>query len=191
MNAVVINRDWYLLSVSSDHPALEKLRRFRHFQNGWAFGEGRAFTRSVIDAAEEIIAQLQRKGLSECDVFPGRNGQIIVAVYSGPTSLDFYVFADPHVVVTVSREVDGEEVEGDVPTPPIPLENFLLMLGGSAQWLSSESFTPTNLRAGNDVSRARLSNHQVTAPAYQSSNLSAQSLNLAHSAGTLRLATEV
>jgi len=185
MSALADKLNWY---VPSPHPAIAKLASFGRLKSGWAFGEGVAFAQPVLFGAEQIIDGLLLHGHSEIDTFPGRDGQIVVTAYGSRVNFDFSISEDAHAPVRLSFEVDGDDCETpNGPIPPLSMENTLSVLGGLSKWLSCESFIPTNTRAGNDVSKAQLSNHQVMAPGYRFSNLTAPLLNRDQSARTLNL----
>jgi hypothetical protein len=57
-----------------------KLREFADFKDGWAFGEGVAFTDRVLVTARQVVGAFDYDSKS-IDVFPGRDGAITVAIY--------------------------------------------------------------------------------------------------------------
>ena len=69
----------------------DKLRTFATYPDGWAFGEGRAFSQEVLTQAGWLMDKLDDAG-HEFDVFPGHDGQIVVTAYIGTKELiDFTV----------------------------------------------------------------------------------------------------
>ncbi len=166
MSSAARKADWY---VPTPHPAVTKLDSFKKLQNGWAFGEGIAFPPLVLLRAEQIIERLVRDGYNDIDIFPGRDGQIVVTAYGHRVSFDLSICDDAEAPVTLTCEVDGDEcgiANGNLPR--LSMDSALLLLGDLLK---------------------RHSSHQVTAPVYQSSNLSVQSVNQVQSAPTLRFVT--
>lgn len=75
--------------------ALEKLSKLFELKDGWAFGEGKAFSTLVKSTAIDVVAALE--GQYPVDVFPGRNGQIIITQYTPSGDVDVIVDdADSH-----------------------------------------------------------------------------------------------
>lgn len=88
--------------------ALAKLDRFATFPKGWAHGDGDPFPLEVIAAAKKVIAIYD--DAYNTDVFPCRDGTVIVAIYLSGRSLEFRIGfeIDTDDVVTVDTGAEHE-----------------------------------------------------------------------------------
>ncbi len=68
---------------------LEKIQNFAHFERGWSFGEGAAFTQSTLSKATQLVKTAHTLGFHETDAFPGLNGEVMVTVYQGSEYWEF------------------------------------------------------------------------------------------------------
>jgi hypothetical protein len=60
----------------------DKLIEFAALEKGWCFGEGEPFSSRVLEVAAFIATNAEFwPNVKHIDVFPGRDGQIIVSVY--------------------------------------------------------------------------------------------------------------
>lgn len=84
--------------------ALTKLEKFATFNRGWAFGEGYAFSHEVIDGAKKVVAVYDDD--YNIDVFPCRDGSVIVAVYISGRSLEFRIGFETE---SHDSTIDGEK----------------------------------------------------------------------------------
>lgn len=77
---------------------LQKLRQFAELPKGWAGGEGEPFDADVLEAAELLgycLLDWPVPTVSSWDVFPGRNGNIVVTAYlKSGRSIDFEITAE-------------------------------------------------------------------------------------------------
>lgn len=75
--------------------AMEKLTKLFDLRDGWAFGEGKAFSTLVKSTSIDVLAELSLH--YPTDVFPGRQGQIIVTMYTPSGAVDVIVDDSEHL----------------------------------------------------------------------------------------------
>jgi hypothetical protein len=133
---------WTLPVVGLTPALLSKLSRFRNFQDGWAFGTGRAFSQKVIDDTTALLSAGLITGTTKftaIDVFPGRYGQLVASFYIGDDEYDFEVRPDG---IFYRAEVGGVESEPDEAlTLQAAMESVFSL--GFATWHSSYSYSKT------------------------------------------------
>ena len=84
-----------------------KLDHFRTFVDGWAFGEGSAFSDDTIHNAARLLGVgLELPAFEAVDVFPGRDGRVVATFYRGDSAFDFAVLDRS---VRISEEQLGRE----------------------------------------------------------------------------------
>jgi hypothetical protein len=165
--------------------ALAKLERIHGFRDGWAYGQGVAFSENVYNVAKRLLNMAQFiVGCGGVDVFPGRHGQIIVTFYKGRESYNFVVANDNVQVIRESEDGDEQNVS-------IPLALSVLLAGveaasfggrevqppvvpqlgiGYSKWNSYESCIQTNMNPQSSDFAARLLNLTTilgTSPSFQ------------------------
>ena len=87
------NNSWFITGVT-DTPALRKLDRLSDYPKGWAHGDGDQFLPGVAGTARWVLTIADSLGLDRTDVFPRRDGGLVVSVYVGSDTHDFTVHAD-------------------------------------------------------------------------------------------------
>jgi len=85
---------WFIVRGATDTPALQKLDRISHYPQGWAHCDGDQFPADVIDEARRALTIAASLGLNRADVFPRRDGGVVVSVYVGNGTHDFTLRAD-------------------------------------------------------------------------------------------------
>jgi hypothetical protein len=165
--------------------ALAKLERIHGFRDGWAYGQGVAFSEKVYSTAKRVLNMAQF--IVNCggvDVFPGRHGQITVTFYKGLESYNFVVASDNVQVIRESADGDDQDVS-------IPLALSDLLAGveaasfgscevhqpslphlgiGYSKWNSYESSIQTNMNPQSGDFAVRLLNLTTilgTSPSFQ------------------------
>jgi hypothetical protein len=166
------------LPLRTPSQSLEKLARIAKYRDGWAYGEGRAFSENAIKIATMLV------GLGgTTDVFPGRNGEITVTFYRDADSYDFIV--GENSMRAIHETESGDEIElslieafgrlfqnselglmrvysavnsrqifgAQIPVQPV----------GIYKWNLSEFCTQTNTNLIGNVSRVLLSSQMPTA----------------------------
>ena len=96
------------MTVTVTYPTERKLQEFKNLQNGWHYGEGVSFQQAIIDNTISLHQEAIRLTLFETNAFPGLNGEIMLAIYSGVHYLEFTL--EPDDSVTFYREKDNEEI---------------------------------------------------------------------------------
>lgn len=85
---------WFIFHGATDTPALQKLNRLSRYPQGWAHGQGDQFSRAVVDSAKTALAVAASLDLQQTDVFPRRDGGLVVSVYVGADVHDFTLYAN-------------------------------------------------------------------------------------------------
>lgn len=71
------------------YKCIDKLREFRQYPDGWASGEGSAFSEEVFDKVTAFLNQAYDYEFYLMDVFPGLDGIIRVVLYNLPHHFEF------------------------------------------------------------------------------------------------------
>jgi hypothetical protein len=86
--------------------AIEEIGRL---PKGWLYGDGVPASGNVVCLAEELANEALRVGLNKLDAFPGKDGQITVAIYVGDVDHSFQV--QTNGTVRYWRETDPNSEE--------------------------------------------------------------------------------
>ena len=142
-----------------------KLLTLSKLRDGWRFGEGLAISPTALDHAHKLNDMALRSGNLKTDAFPGRKGDVTLAIYKGDFDYAFKVQADGLILV------DSESQEMDE-TGPLPLAEALDLVKslGFPRWNLSSYFTLPSLIPLSNASEARPSRTQVAAAVYPSSS---------------------
>jgi hypothetical protein len=138
----------------------EKLTRFQGFQDGWAFGEGRRFSRSVVDQTRSLVAfGLSLNVFDTADIFPGRHGQIVASFYCDGHVYDFAIAGD---AIRLTHEFNNEDIGDEVALSFEEALHRIIAIGMEPAWHSYVSYSQTNLNRHLEGLRALPSNHRAT-----------------------------
>jgi len=157
--------------TKTKHPTESKLEGFARLARGWHFGEGDGFCRGVVQAVKELNREAISLSFPETDVFPGLNGDIVLAIYRNSHCLEFIV--DSTCRVDVCEERHGREVASredlSVREAKQEIRRFRERLCRSFGLSASSSITIEDVA----VSQAWRSNLPVSLLVYQYSDINA------------------
>jgi hypothetical protein len=91
------NSQWFMMRGVTEPPALRKLEALSHYPRGWAHGDGDEFSCHVVGSARYALTIAASLGLDRTDVFPRRDGGVVVSVYIDKDVHDFTLHADGRV----------------------------------------------------------------------------------------------
>lgn len=81
---------------------------FRDYKDGWCYGDGLAFSDDAVVYAQVILSSAKKMGIEDTEAFPGRAGEIVVALYVYEYSLEFIV--EKELAITFCLEQDDDEI---------------------------------------------------------------------------------
>lgn len=149
---------WFAVPGSVNTPALRKLERISQYPKGWAHGTGAAFSHDIIEKARRALTVAASLGLQRTDVFPRRDGGLVVSVYFDNETHDFTVHANGDIEWL--HEVGNEEIECRL-IKLTQLDAKLIELARQQQWNSCGYWSQTILIQTVDASRVLPSRHQA------------------------------
>ena len=76
------------------HPIFRRIEELGKLQNGLPFGSGTAPSAGTLAIATQVASKAMSLGFSELDAFPGRNGEVTIAIYLGELDHSFQVRPD-------------------------------------------------------------------------------------------------
>jgi hypothetical protein len=85
----------------------QKIRGFSNLSPGWHYGEGKAPSEAMIDAAIGWNSTLLSAGFSTTDAFPGTHGEVMITGYYGPHYIEILLETD--FGVTLTYEINNQE----------------------------------------------------------------------------------
>ncbi len=103
---------------STEPSALRKLAALSQYPQGWAHGDGDQFSKGIVSNARYALTIAASLGLDRTDVFPRRDGGLVVSVYLGKDVHDFTLMADG--TIEWLNERDDVEIE----SRPMTLEEL-------------------------------------------------------------------
>lgn len=89
-----IEQCFMMIRGATEAPALRKLEALSRYPQGWAHGDGDPFSTNVVSSARWALTIAASLGLIHTDVFPRRDGGLVVSVYLGKDVHDFTLLAD-------------------------------------------------------------------------------------------------
>lgn len=145
-------------------PLVMKLRAFGQLATGWSYGRGRQISSAVIDRAERLLelgAQLHLKA----EVFPGTDGDIVVAIHQDGTCVQVTVNEDLSLGLRVERGRGPEYEDVIEPLPKATLSNvytrIIALVKDDNAWKSLESLTSSTTAQSMGVSSIQPSRTQA------------------------------
>lgn len=163
--------------------AIRKIRQFQRFKNGWHYGAGEPARANVASLAEELVTEALDLGLTSVDAFPGKDGQITVAIYIKNDDHSFQVQPSGAVVYWQENDPDFDEVEMDFAQAIETI--WALSRTPRNTWNSCIISTSGIGIEPKATSEAKLSSLPLTEVAFPSWTMSAFSAGLAVAAFTL------
>ena len=94
------------------HPIFRRIEELGELQSGWHFGSGTTPSAGVLAIATQVASKAISLGFSELDAFPGRNGEVTIAIYLGEVDHSFQVRRDSTLRYWNESDPDSEVEEG-------------------------------------------------------------------------------
>jgi hypothetical protein len=85
----------------------ERIRGFSSLSADWHYGEGKAISEPIIEAALGWNSALLSFGFTTTDAFPGASGEVMITGYYGPHYIEILFETDASV--TLTYEIDNRE----------------------------------------------------------------------------------
>jgi hypothetical protein len=85
---------WFIMRGATEPQALQKLTALSQYPQGWAHGDGDQFSTGTVSNARYALTVAASLGLDRTDVFPRRDGGLVVSVYLNSDVHDFTLMAD-------------------------------------------------------------------------------------------------
>lgn len=123
-----------------DEDVLAKLNEFADLEDGWSYGEGAPIDADVIEKAKTLY-KIGNYFVSDADVFPGTNGQILLVFYVDERSIEFTINKDLSVDVSIEHGI-GYEFEITYEKRNISLREAERVINkfNITEWKSSDLF---------------------------------------------------
>lgn len=159
-----------------ERSALSKLFEFASMPHGWNYGQGVPASASQLDRGAHFLSYLKGIGLSETDVFPGTDGEILIRAYHGGHCLGFLFELDN--TISLSHEINDESEDCPENVSLAEAQRFASsvfaeILVTSCSTITSASLIPNTLTGGRvGSSRLRFGRAALMA-VHQSSAVSA------------------
>ena len=127
-------------SVTQSEPSRtdKKIEALSKLPAGWHYGSGESISAHVIDAVKRLHAVANHFGITETDVFPGSDGDVMLVVYRGDDDFSLRVCKDGRVELDSESRVMDEMVSASA----INAERWLAHLAKSKSWNSFSFSTP-------------------------------------------------
>lgn len=145
-----------LFTVGTEEPTADsltkKLMSFGELPNGWHFGEGIPVSADTLKEASSILAWGSQLQLG-ADVFPGIDGECMIAFYEGNKCVRVIVYPDGGLGVRVERSEGDRFVDEIEPADNVPrreaYRHVVRLLDGHS-WISLAPFisSTTTLASG-------------------------------------------
>lgn len=87
---------------------ISKINEFMKLEKGWHYSEGIAPSQKIAFKAKALVNE-SLMNMLDVDVFPGVDGEIMVAVYNGNDCMEFTVESDE--TITFVHEIGGKQTE--------------------------------------------------------------------------------
>lgn len=94
------------------HPIFRKIEELGELNNGWHFGAGTAPSAGVLAIATQVASKAISLGVSELDAFPGKSGEVTIAIYVGEEDHSFQTRQDLSLRYWSESDPDSEIEEG-------------------------------------------------------------------------------
>ncbi|WP_372906741.1 hypothetical protein [Rhodohalobacter sp.] len=130
-----------------DEDVLAKLNEFADLEDGWSYGEGKPIDADVIEKAKTLF-KIGNYFLSDADVFPGTNGQILLVFYVDERCIEFTINEDLSVDVAVEHGI-GYDFEVTYEKRNISLREAERVINkfNMTEWKSSDLFITNTMIA--------------------------------------------
>lgn len=150
----------------SESVSAAKLRALADLQEGWNYGEGAAFSPSHLQRMEMLLRRVESAGFLETDVFPGPDGNVVLAVYLPDVYFEIELRKNGSLEF-IHELPSGQAVEALTESTEDAILQYMRRVR-SGTWNSSESSTSsTTGTSGRSVSTALHSNQAVSLPVYR------------------------
>lgn len=90
------------------HPIFRRIEELGESQNGLPFGSGTAPSAGTLAIATQVASKAISLGFSELDAFPGRNGEVTIAIYLGELDHSFQVRPNSSLRYLKESDPDSE-----------------------------------------------------------------------------------
>jgi len=89
---IQINTPQEFIAFGSEAPVISKINGLGDLQAGWCYGRGVCFGPGVLRDAKQIVRLFHAQSVFLTDVFPGEDGEIMVAAYQSSSCCEVIIY---------------------------------------------------------------------------------------------------